>query len=37
MSNIDNNGANIVIQTKERYRNKRYRNNGYAKSIVEKI
>lgn len=32
VSNINYNGANIVIQTKEKYRNK-----GYGKSIVEKI
>ncbi len=32
VSNIDYNGANIVIQTKEKYRNR-----GYGKSIVEKI
>ncbi|MBQ2937836.1 MAG: GNAT family N-acetyltransferase [Clostridia bacterium] len=32
VSNIDYNGANIVIQTKEKYKN-----NGYGKSIVEKI
>ncbi|MBO4293389.1 MAG: GNAT family N-acetyltransferase [Clostridia bacterium] len=32
VSNIDENGANIVIQTKEKYRNK-----GYGKAIVEKI
>lgn len=32
VSNINENGANIVIQTKEEYRNK-----GYGKLIVEKI
>ena len=32
VSNIDYNGANIVIQTKEKYRK-----NGYGKSVVEKI
>lgn len=32
VSNINYNGANIVIQTKEKYRN-----NGYGKAVVEKI
>ncbi len=32
VSNIDYSGANIVIQTKEKYKNR-----GYGKSIVEKI
>lgn len=32
VSNIDENGANIVIETKEKYRRK-----GYGKAIVEKI
>ena len=32
VSNIDYGGANIVIQTKEKYKNR-----GYGKSIVEKI
>ena len=32
VSNIDENGANIVIQTKDKYRNR-----GYGKAIVEKI
>ena len=32
VSNIDYNGANIVIQTKEKYRK-----NGYGKAVVEKI
>lgn len=32
VSNIIENGANIVVQTREKYRN-----NGYAKKIVEKI
>lgn len=32
VSNIDENGANIVIETKEKYRKK-----GYGKAVVEKI
>lgn len=32
ISNIENHGANIIIQTKDNYKN-----NGYGKSVVSKI